>query len=671
MKISRDWLTDYIDLSGIDDDDLAGRLTAIGHAIDSVETRDGDTVLEVEFTSNRVDAMSHLGLARELGAALGREVRFPAADRLPAAGGSVEVRIEAPELCDRYTAHLVHGVTVGPSSEKVRRRLEAVGLRPINNVVDATNYVMLALGHPLHAFDLRQVRGNRIVVRAGRDGEKFRTLDGEERTLDRETTVIADAERAVAIGGIMGGANSEIAADTKDVLLECAHFDPAAVRKAARRMGMKTDASYRFERGVDPADTILAVSLCADLIAAEAGGKRGDLVDEVARPVERRRITLRESRLRAMSDGHIGPDEVLDLLRRLGMEAERVEGGIDLVVPTWRGDVSEEIDLIEEALRFFGYDAVRSSLPRVTTGDMEHDEVAELEDRARELLVGAGLVETIGYAFIHPDQNLLFFEEEPLAVTNALTANISSMRLSMAPGLLATVAFNRSYGNRDGGVFEIGRTYHRGEAGAIERSKAGVVLFGQTGAEWGETRRAWDFFDLKGVVEELAGRLHVELSFEPVEARGMRPGAVAEVSAGERRIGIAGAVAREALEPFELKGEVWFAEIDLGALAESRGVWQMKPVSRFPGVPMVLAMMHPPELRFRTIVETIRSMNVPHLERIGLWDRFVPPGGDEVKTALGMWYQAPDRSLTQEEIAARHEAIARGLAERLPVRILA
>ena len=671
MKISRDWISDFVDLSDLSDEDLARRLTEIGHAVEALEPHRGDTVFEIEFTTNRIDAMSHLGLARELGAAVGRDVHPPRADRKPkTTSDEITVRIEAPELCDRYTAQVLHGVRVGTSSEKVRRRLEAVGLRPINNVVDATNYVMLSVGHPLHAFDLRDVQGRTIVVRDASPREKLRTLDEVERTLQPGTPVIADATRGVAIGGIMGGANSEIRDDTTEVLLECAHFEPSAIRRSARGLAMKTDASYRFERNINPNDTLLAISLCADLIRAEGGGELGDLVDVVARKIEPKSVRLTEARLTEISAGQIEIDWAAELFERLGFGVRPGKGALEVSVPTWRGDISEEDDLLEEALRFFGYDNIPASLPRVTTGDADHNPIAGLEDETRDLLVGAGLAETMSYGFIHADHNALFSSEQPLMLTNALTENIASMRLSLGPGLLAAVAWNRSYGTRDGALFEIGRTYHRAGGGVEERPKAGLVLFGQTGGEWGEARRSWDFFDLKGMIEAVSDRLHVALAWRPAELPWARGGTGAEATTDGRTVAVAGAVRREVLEKFELKGEIFFAELSLPELQANRGGWEMKPVSRFPGVPMVLAMMHAPDLRYETIIDSIRSLEVPYLETVGLWDRFVPPGGDEIKTALGMWYQAPDRSLTQEEVAELQARIARSLGETLPVRIL-
>lgn len=671
MKISRDWLSDFVDVSDLRDDELARRMTEIGHAVEAVEAHQGDSIFEVEFTTNRIDAMSHLGLARELGAALGRELRAPGVHRKPSPESrDVTIRIDAPALCDRYTAQIVRGIRVGPSGENLRRRLEAIGLRPINNVVDATNYAMMSIGHPLHAFDLREVQERTIVVRDAAPGEKLRTLDGVERSLQPGTPVIADGRRGVAIGGVMGGANSEIGDDTTEVLLECAHFEPSAIRRTARRLGMKTDASFRFERNVDPNDTILAISVCADLIVAEAGGELGELVDVVARPIRGATVRLSEARLREISDGRIELRWAAELFGRLGFETRAAERGLVVTVPTWRGDVSEEDDLLEEALRFHGYDNIPASLPRVSTGQAAHNPIADLEDETRDLLVAAGLAETMSYGFIHADHNAAFSPEAPLTVMNALTENIASMRLSLGPGLLSAVAWNRSYGTRDGSLFEVGRTYHRAGNSFQERPKAGVVLFGQTGGDWGEARRSWDFFDLKGIVEAVTGRLHVPLSWTPADLPWARSGAAAEGAADGEVVAVAGAVRREVLETFDLKGEILFAEIRLDLLDAGRRGWEMRPVSRFPGVPMVLAMMHAPDLRYEVIVERIRKLEVPFLETVGLWDRFVPPGGEQIKTALGMWYQAPDRSLTQEEVAEIHGRVARTLGETLPVRIL-
>ena len=664
MKLSREWLSDYIDLSGLSDEQLGKRFTEIGHAVESVEQHGGDTVFDLEITTNRVDAMSHLGMARELAAALGREVHSQSllAARRGEGGqrpdeGQVTIRIDAPNMCSRYTGKVVRGVTIKPSPEKVRRRLETLGLRPINNVVDVTNYVMLAIGHPLHAFDLDKVSDATIIVRAGTQNEKVRTLDGATRPIDPETVVIADTGRAVALGGIMGGAESEITESTRNVLIECAWFDPSTIRRTARRLGMKTDASYRFERRVDPNDTVTVVELAAQMIIESAGGTAEAAIDVVAVPQEPKTLRLRTIKLAEASADAVGIGYALDVFRRLGFETRTVRDGIEVRVPTYRGDIHEEMDLIEEVLRFFGLDKVPSSLPRLTTGDTRPNILGDTEDRIRQILVGCGLTEVVNYSFIPAAYNPLFSSETPLAITNALSENIGAMRLSLIPGLLEAVAYNRSYGTRDGALFEAGRTYHEGPR---ERHRVGIVMYGK-----------FDFFDVKGVVEAIAAKLHVGLSFAPADAGWLKMGKRAVARHGDQAIATMGFVTSEILQRFGIKGDVAAAEIDVETMLALTGEWKMAPVARFPGVPMILAITHAPGLEYRRIIETIRALDVPFLHELGLRDRFVPEGEEGVvKTTLGMWYQAFDRSLTQEEVGQLHQQLSSRVADLLPVKVI-
>jgi len=666
MKLSRDWLSDYVDLSGLSDDELARRFTEIGHAVESMEPFGSDTVFDLEITTNRVDAMSHVGMARELAAALGRPFVTPSVSEGPGrAGGGVSVTIEAKEMCRRYTAKIIRGVTIKPSDEKIATRLEAVGLRPINNVVDATNYVMLALGHPLHAFDLDRLQGNAIIVRKGKPGETMRSLDNEMRKLDENTCVIADANKAVGLGGIIGGAESEITATTKNVLLECAWFEPSVIRRTARRLGIKTDASYRFERRVDPNDTVAAVELAAEMI----GGAAEAPIDVVAEETRPKTLRLREAKLHEQSGGAAGIGYALELFRRLGFAAEAVHDGVRVTVPTYRGDIFEEMDLVEEVLRFFGLNNVPAEMPRSTTGDVRRERVDVVADEVRDILVGCGLAETISYSFIHPENNAIFSAEQPIAITNALSENVSSMRLSLLPGLLDNVVFNRAYGTRDGALFEVGRTYHRAGGGVREQARAALVMYGTLGAFWGDAKRAVDFFDVKGIVEQIAARLHVTLDFAAGDQPWLRKGKRAVARHGDREIAAVGFIAAEVLQKFGIKGDVAAAEIDIEALIAAAGAWQMAPVARYPGVPMILALTHGRDLAYQRIVDTIRSFDVPYLQEVGLRDRYAPDS-DEIKTTLGMWYQAFDRSLTQDEVNALQQQLASRLADVLPVRLL-
>jgi phenylalanyl-tRNA synthetase beta chain len=688
MKFSRQWLNDYVDLSDLNDDELGTRLTEIGHAIEAVEKHGDDTVFDLEITTNRVDAMSHLGMARELAAAIGREANVGRtlqsdSDRGSRTGESdrrqpsaVTIRIEAPEMCARYTAKVIRNITVKPSPPQIQRRLEEVGLRPINNIVDATNYVMVALGHPLHAFDLDRLNGNAIIVRRGNAGEAMKSLDGELRKIDPDTVVIADAQRAVGLGGIIGGFESEITQSTKNVLLECAWFEPSTIRRTARRLGLKTDASYRFERRVDPNDTLAVIEEAARLIVESGGGVAEAAIDEVAREVQPKTIRLRTERLHEASAGSVGAGYALDLFRRLGFTAEQAHDGLMVTVPTYRGDIFEEADLIEEVLRFFGLNNVPASLPRVTTGDVRREATDVAEDAIRDVLVGCGLSEAMNYSFIRPEWNALMTDETPIAITNALSENIEAMRLSLIPGLLETVVFNRSYGTRDGALFEVGRTYHRADSPdrnsrVKENHRVAVVMYGSIGTFWGDAKRAVDFFDIKGIVEQIAKTLHVDVTFAASDQSWLRGGKRAIAWCGDREIASLGFLSAELLQKFGIKGDVAAAEIDVEALiASSNTEWKMAPVARFPGVPMILAITHGRDLEYQRIIDTINSFNVSHLHEVGLRDRFVPEGDDVIKTTLGMWYQAFDRSLTQEEIASAQQQLAARLAATLPVKLL-
>ncbi len=682
MKLSRDWLSDYVDLSDITDEQLSVRMTEIGHAIEAMERHGDDTVVDAEITTNRIDAMSHAGMAKELAAALGRTSVGQAPSPVPPSPVppsddsrgrlSYTIRIDAPEMCTRFTARAIRGITIKPSSPKMQRRLEAVGLRPINNVVDVTNYVMLALGHPMHAYDLDRINDATIIVRSGRKGEAIKCLDDVTRSIDEQTCVISDSRHPIGLGGIIGGFESEIRETTKNVLLECAAFTPSVIRRTARRLGVKTDASYRFERGVDPNNGPEVIELATRLILELAGGTAGDLIDVIAKEIQPKTLRLRAAKLKEQSGGAVGIGYALELFRRLGFEAAMSGDDLEVIVPVSRGDIHEEMDLVEEVLRFFGLNNVPATLPRITTGDVHENPIAEAEDRVRDLLIGSGLSEVVTYSFIHAEANALVSDEQPISITNALTENIASMRLSLLPGLLETAAFNRSYGTRDGALFEVGRTYHRtADGGVRERHRVALVLYGSLGTFWGDAKRAIDFFDAKGVVEQIAERMHVSLEFAASDDRWYRAGQRAAAFHGDHRIASAGFLGHELLQRFGIKGEVVAAEIDLEALLESTGSWRMTQVSRYPGVPMIMAMTHARELEYGTILNTIRRLEIPFLHEVGLRDRFEPEGEENViKTTLGMWYQAFDRSLTQEEVSEAHHRLTSSVAELLPVKLL-
>ncbi|MDX1582389.1 MAG: phenylalanine--tRNA ligase subunit beta, partial [Thermoanaerobaculia bacterium] len=650
----------------VDDASLADALTSIGHAVEGSEEIDGDIVLEIEFTANRLDAMSHMGLARELSAALDRPLAEVGTELEINTLSALPVSIENPDMCSRYVATLIRNVEVGPSDERTRKRLEAVGQRPINNIVDITNYVMLATGHPLHAFDYDRLAGGEIVVRAARKDEELETLDEVERTLNPSDCVIADRDRAVALGGVIGGANSEIDQSTRHVLLECAHFDPVTIRRTAKRMGISTDASYRFERSVDPGDAAFVSRMAAEMIGVSGSAKIEGMKDVVAREIHPLSIILRKERLDLFSSSTIPFDEAERILDRLGMEITAREELLEVVVPTWRSDITDEIDLIEEVLRIHGYGRIPSSLPRLSTGDVHREEGRDLGEAVRDVMRGFGLTEVITYSFLDPEENRRASEEEPPPLTNALTRNISVMRSSVIPGLLQVLERNVSYGTRDGGIFEVGRTYHLADGKLEERDVVSFLLYGTIDAT---SKREVDYLDVKGVVEELGERFRTDLRFRA----GARPWSKeehgAEVELDGSVVGFVGVVEPELVRARGYRGTVVAGEISLEPLRGAEEGWRMTPVSRFPGVPMVLALMHDAELAYEDLEKEIESLEVANLREVGLWDRFQPKESDRIKTTLAMWYQADERSLTQEEVTEEHEKLSKEIIERLPVEL--
>ncbi|MBV8543325.1 MAG: hypothetical protein JO088_01160, partial [Acidobacteria bacterium] len=457
-------------------------------------------------------------------------------------------------------------------------------------------------------------------------------------------------------------------------------------------------ASYRFERRVDPNDTQAVITEAARMIVESGGGIAESPIDVVASEVKPKSIRLRTEKLHEASAGSVGIGYALDLFRRLGFQAEQVHDGLLVTVPTYRGDIFEEMDLIEEVLRFFGLNNVPAMLPRVTTGDVRREAADVAEDAIRDVLVGCGVSEVINYSFIRPEWNALVSDEQPIAISNALSEAIAAMRLSLLPGMLDTVVFNRSYGTRDGALFEVGRTYHREGAGSresgvvgttrsksnsdtrhpipdtrvIEHHRVAVVLYGSIGTFWGDAKRPVDFFDIKGIVEQIAAKMHVDITFAASDQSWLRSGKRASAWHGDKQIASVGFLSAEVLQSFGIKGDVAVADIDVEAIiASSNAEWTMAPVARFPGVPMILALTHGRDLAYQRIVDAIRSFDVPYLHEVGLRDRFVPAESDDIiKTTLGMWYQAFDRSLTQDEIASHHHQLATRLAAMLPVKLL-
>lgn len=675
MKVLYSWLCQHLE-NPAPAATMAERLTAAGLNVELRTPQNDDEVWDVDVTTNRPDCLSHRGMAREAAAAgAGRlkPLAVSVAERGPAVASLARVTVEDPEGCPRYCARVIRGVKVEPSPAWLAERLSACGIRPINNVVDATNYVLLDLGHPLHAFDLEKLEGRHIRVRRARAGEKLVTLDGEERVLLAEDLVIADETKPVALAGIMGGANSEITEKTRDVLLESAYFAPSLVRRTRKRLGLDTEASRRFERGADRAMARTAVDAVAQLILELAGGELAsgvlDSCPELPQPTT---VPLRLDRLAAFAGCEIPEDFVRELLQALDIAFEPRGQTLLCRVPSHRVDLELPEDLYEEVLRHWGYDRIPSVLPPVHTGPGERRGSFPVTDRARDVAQGLGLAEAVTYAFV-PEEVEALFAGSPLAnrgdlvrLQNPLSARMAVMRRTLWSGLVEAAAGNLRRGAERVQLFEAGRVFFAGEGSFREEERLAVVLSGEIGP-W-DSRRPVDFLDLKGIAEALAEGLGLgEASFEPL-AGPFAPGFGAAMRRGQEVVGVLGRLADAVHTAFDAPRPLWALELALEVAGEQR-VPVFAELARFPAVVADLTVRHKLSLPYGQLVATLWSLAPDILERVEPVVRYrgEQVGPDEVKTTLRLTYRHRERSLTQEEVNAAHFALMEKLASTLNV----
>ena len=632
-----------------------------------------DEVIEVELTPNRSDCLGMAGVAREVGVLTGAPVTAPEiSPRAADARIQLEVALEAPTACPRYCGRAVEGVDVTVSTPMwLQERLRRAGIRPLSIVVDITNYVMLELGQPLHAFDFGRIDG-RIRVRQARDGESLLLLNGETVALDRQTLVIADETQAVALAGIMGGADSAVGDHTTDIFLESAFFQPAAIAGRARQYGLHTDASHRFERGVDPALAPVALERATALLVEVAGGTPGPLthaVDEASLPVPPR-VTMRPERVNAVLGTDIARDEMQETLTRLGMPPEIGPAGWQLQAPSWRFDIAREVDLIEEIARVHGYDQLPlRRLAAPATIPAEPEERVQLA-RQRALLVDRGYQEAITYSFVSAElQAALDPDTTPLALANPLSSDLAVMRTSLWPGLVRALAHNRNRQQRRVRLFESGLRF-RGEMADLrqEAMMAGVAAGPVVDADWSAAERMSDFFDVKGEVEALLALAAPAEGFRFVAAEhpALHPGQSARVERNGELMGWVGALHPQVLTDLDLDGPVFVFEIRQAAF-ENRPLPAFEPVSRYPAIRRDLAVVVDESVSADAVVETIHAAAGETLRQVKLFDLYRGKGVSEgcKSLAIGLILQDYSRTLTDEEVETIQARIIHRLAERL------
>lgn len=683
MRFLLSWLRDHLLDNSADAAEMAERLTTVGFNVELREPAPasgvaGDEVWDVDVTSNRGDAMNHRGLAREAAAAgLGtlRPLAVSVVEGGAPVGNAARVVVEDVDGCPRYCARVIRGVTVGPSPDWLAVRLTACGVRPVNNVVDATNYVLLDLGQPLHAFDLALLRGREVRVRPAHDGETLRTLDGVERQLTVDDVVIADAHRPVALAGIMGGADTEIHGATRDVLLESATFHPRRVRRTAQRLGLKTEASQRFERGADRSMARRAVDACAALIARVAGGEVAlGVLDSAPEVPEAPRLSLSLARLTAFAGCEVPAEFVLNVLSHLELAPVRDGDLVTCTVPTFRSDLELAEDLYEEILRHWGYDRVPGVLPASGGGPGSRLGSWPLAERARRALAALGAAEAITYSFTDPELEAMTAASplgqrgDVVPLTNPLSSRNSVLRRSLLAGLVEAAAANVRRGASSVLLSEVGRAFFTSPEGVREEERAALVLAGEVGS-W-DHRRSADFFDLKGVIGGfLAACGASPAQWRPAGCALLKPGEGGEAIIGGKVVAVAGRLAAAVADKVDTPVPLWVAEVDLAELGAAGGV-SFRPLPRFPAVTADLTVRHAVGLTWDELVQALIAAAPPWLAEVTPVARYQGEGvgPSEIKTTLRLTYRHAERSLTQEEVNAAHFAAMERLAAALGVR---
>lgn len=647
----------------------------------------GDTVLDISITPNRADCLSMIGIAREVAALTGKKIKTPILT-IKETGEDIKsltsVSILSPELCPRYTARMIKNVKIGPSPVWLKTRLEAAGMRAINNVVDVTNFVMLEMGQPLHAFDFRFLEKSRIIVRKSKKNEEFVSLDGKSRKLQEETLLICDGVKPVAIGGIMGGLNSEVKEDTQIILLESAYFNPVSIRRSARRLAMPTDAAFRFERGIDPEGVVRALNRAAKLIAEFSGGSVcKNYIDEYPKKIRTvKNIRLRLGRIREVTGAVIGEKDVVRILRSIGMKVTQTNKGKYIVTPpTFRVDITREIDLIEEVIRIYGYDSVPATLPNIAVTELTTIPRLDLEERIRKIMNGSGYGEIINYSFITPDSAdyLLLPESDErrrfVRIKNPLVEDQSVMRTTMIYGLLDTLKKNFNNGSFNLKIFELGRIFLHRKKGLPEEKNmlAGLLAGTRTDDLWGSKVNA-DFFDLKGCLENV----FFDLKLENYQCRSdgsepfLHPGKSCAIFLAGTNIGYLGEIHPQVIEKFDIKNRAYVFEINLDILTNQlkKGI-VYKEVSKFPAIARDVAFVVPAAIEANYMVNVILSQKEDLLENVVIFDIYEGKGIPEGTKSIGLRfsYRAVDRTLTDIDTNNIHDRIIRNIIKLTKARI--
>lgn len=654
MKISLQWLKDYLG-AGITAEQAAEALMNGGLPVEHIDKIDGDSVLDVEVTSNRGDCLSHRGVARELAGllgikmlAVGGSVRAEDAPAQPAAitpGTPTSVAIEATDLCPHYLARIIRNVKIGPSPDWMQKRLITLGLRPINNVVDVTNYVMFELGQPLHAFDLDKLHGQKIIVRRARVGEKITSIDGHERKLEAGMLVIADVDRPVALAGVMGGEETEVSDGTKNILLESARFDPLSIRTTARTLAMKSDSSYRFERGIDPLLPAYAAKRAAELIVQTAGGElMAETLIAGATGYTPKQADVRLERVERLLGVNFSIEQIMDALRRQYLSPELLGDRIMCQIPSWRLDINIEADLIEEVARTIGYDSIptRQEISiRLTPPQPELSAI----DILRTSLVAAGYFEAVTFSWVTDTLAMDFAPQEAkglLRAEHSVRKADGQLRPSLLPGLLESVRRNENAGTAGAKLFEVGSVFWISDSGVTEKRQLGLV-----GSD--------DYREVRGAVELLLSKLnrHKMVRVEPAAYPGFAKSADGTIFWGDAAVGQIGKVNPSVIAKIDLRTSPCAAQLDIAALlAGVAKDTKLDPLPRFPAMRRDLSLVVADPVAYQQIDSLVRKLKPEMMEDLEYVTTYrgKPLEKGQKSITITLVFRSPTATLTAEQV---------------------
>lgn len=668
MKLSLTWLKDYLDLK-LSTDELVQRLTMAGLEVEAVHHAGGDTILDLEITPNRPDCLSILGLAREISAITAKNLKLPKIKNYKSTAGAkkISIAIEDKAGCGRYIGTLIPNVTIADCPEPMAQRLSALGLRPINNAVDITNFVLMETGQPLHVFDYDKLEGGKIVVRRAKAGESIVTLDGVERKLDPSILVIADTRKPVAIAGIMGGQGTEITVSTKNILLESAHFDMGLVRRACRSLGLKSDSSYRFERGVDLEGILTAANRAAGLIEELCQGKVEARTDvNKIKTQKRQALTVSVAEIEHLLGSRVSAAQVKGALSRLGLKVSAAaKGALKLTPPSFRGDLKQNVDIVEEVARTIGYDRLEVSFPRIKAHNIPVDvRPRQVKSIAAEVLTAHGYCETITYSLTNQkDLDRSGLTGLPVAALhNALSQEHNILRPSLLPSLLSVALTNINRGQKDLRLFEIGKRYFIDG----ERVTLGILATGRRAGDWRtNSREAVDFFDVKGILQQIVSSLGLSVTFETGASAGLDPASSAQVKLNGVAIGALGRIQSKVLSQWDIKaGEVYCAEVDLEAVfAQNKKALKYESVPEFPAISRDVSIAVKKDIAYGRIKELCLRMGGPMLKSMSLIEEYT---GDKIQNGyrglvFSLTYQSTEQTLREEDVNSIHYKILKAL----------